>query len=111
MINNWKENKTNVIEIPHLGYKVYFGVLTKEFTGRHEKSLMMAEDTNKNAATIIFKKKPTALEAGTVAHEITHVLQYLCRRRNITMENETEHMGYLMQYIFNGIYDCEYNIN
>lgn len=108
MRNNWKENKTNVVDISHLGYKVYFGVLNKEFTGRHENSKMMAENTNKNVGTILFRKKPTVLESGMVAHEIIHILQYLCRRRNIIMEDETEHMGYLMQYIFNEIYDREY---
>ena len=103
-----KLKKAYTIPIPHLGYKVIYGVNPKEFTGRQEKSLMFAEDTNKNAGAIIFRKTPTDLESGTVAHEVMHVLQFMCRRRNICMEDETEHMGYLMQYIFNEIYNRRY---
>lgn len=105
---SWKDNYTNVIELPHLNYSIFYGVLKKEFTGRHEKSLAITENSNKNSATILFKKKPTDLEAGMVAHEIVHALQFMCRRRNIVMEDETEHMGYLMQFIFNEIYNRKY---
>lgn len=107
---SWKDNHTNIIELPHLGYKIYYGVLKKEFTGRHEKSIALAENSTKNSATILFRKKPDALDSSVVAHEIVHVLQYICRRRNIVMEDETEHMGYLMQFIFNEIYNREYSI-
>lgn len=110
MTKKWIENKINIVDIPHLNYKVYYGISSKEFTGRQEKSVMFAENTNKNTGTIIFRKKPTELESGTVAHEIVHILQYICKRRNITMEDEIEHMGYLMHYIFNEIYDREYSV-
>jgi len=106
---NWKDNHKNVVEIPHLNYKILHGVCVKEFTGRQEKSFAFTENSTKNTAAIIFRKKPTVLESGTVAHEILHALQFICRRRNIVMEDETEHMGYLMQYIFNEIYDREYS--
>ena len=109
MKQNWKDNHTNVIEIPHLNYKILYGVCLKEFTGRHEKSLAITENSTKNTATILFRKKPDTLNSSVVAHEIMHALQYICRRRNIVMEDETEHMGYLMQFIFNEIYDREYS--
>jgi hypothetical protein len=96
------------IPIPHMGYKVMYGVNPKEFSDRQEISMMFAEDTNKNQATIIFRHTPKDIESGAVAHEILHALQFMCRRRNIVMEAETEHMGYLMQYIFKEIYDREY---
>lgn len=103
-----KLKKAYYASIPHLGYKVIYGVNPKEFTGDQEKSIMFAEDTNKNTSAIIFRETPTDLQGGTVAHEIMHVLQFMCRRRNIKMEHELEHMGYLMQYIFNEIYDRKY---
>lgn len=103
-----KIGKAYKILIPHLGYTVLYGVNPKEFTGRQEKVVMFAENTNKNTGTIVFRKVPTDLESGTVAHEIIHILQFICCRRNIVMEDEREHMGYLMQYIFNEIYEREY---
>lgn len=103
-----KVNKVYTVLIPHLNFKVVYGVNPKEFTGRQEGSLMFVENTNKNQATILFRKTPTDLESGTVAHEVMHALQFMCRRRNICMEDETEHMGYLMQYIFNEIYNRKY---
>lgn len=110
MTKKWIENKINIVDIPHLNYKVYYGISSKEFTGRQEKSFAFAENTNKDVATIIFRKQPTTLDSATIAHEIVHVLQFICRRRNIIMEDETEHMGYLMQYIFNEIYDRKYSV-
>ena len=103
-----KTKKVYTIPIPHLGYKIIYGVNPKEFVGEQEKSMMFAEDTNKKCGAIIFRHTPTALESGTVAHEIMHALQFMCRRRNIKMERELEHMGYLMQYIFNEIYNRKY---
>lgn len=99
-----KQPKTLVIDIPHLGYKIAVIIEPKEFTGRQEGSIMFAENSGKDIASIFFRKKPTPSQAGIVAHEIMHVLQFMCRNRNIAMEVENEHMGYLMQYIFQNIY-------
>lgn len=104
MKNKWKINHLNEIVISHLNYKIIYGVSPKEFIGAQAKSIMFAEDTNKNCAAVIFRKKPTQIEMSTVAHEVMHALQYMCQRRNIKMEVELEHMGYLMQYILNEIY-------
>ena len=103
-----KNKKAYYIEIPHLNYKIVYGVNPKEFIKKQSGAVMFAEDTNKNTGAIIFRKNPDNLDSAAVAHEIVHVLQFLCKRRNIEMEEETEHMGYLMQYIFNEIYNREY---
>src|ERR1700743_2362595 len=108
MKNNWKINHSNRISIPHLGYEIVFGINPKEFTDRQIKSLAFTEDTNKNCAAIIFKKRPRELEHSLAAHEVMHALQYMCQRRNIKMEEELEHMGYLIQHILNRIYGYEY---
>lgn len=104
-------DKIYSIPIPHLAYKIVYGVDPKEFVGRQTNSQMFTEDKDRHTAVIVFRKTPTDLEGGTVAHEIMHALQYMCRRRNICMEDELEHMGYLMQYIFNEIYGRKYNIS
>lgn len=96
------------IPIPHLGYWVLVKISPKEFYGSQEKSIMFCEDTDRSNVTIFFRKKPTQSEAGTVAHEVMHALQYIARNRNIKMEKELEHFGYLMQYIFNEIYNFKY---
>jgi len=46
---------------------------------------------------------------STIAHEITHILQEIARVRNIDFTSETEHFGYMMQYIFNEILGYEYS--
>ena len=106
MANKKKFNKE--IKIPHLGYRVIVKVDVKEFSGMQESSFMFCENTDKNTATIFLRDKPRHDKFSTVAHEAMHALQFLCRNRNISMERELEHMGYLMQYILNEIYGYEY---
>ncbi len=43
-----KSGKAYIIPIPHLGYRIAYGVNPKEFSGRQESSMMFTEDTNKN---------------------------------------------------------------
>ena len=45
---------------------------------------------------------------GTIVHEVTHVMQFISRLRDIDFQDEMEHFGYLSQYIFNKIVGCEY---
>lgn len=104
-----KFNKAYEIPIPHLGFKVIYAINPKEFTGSQEELIMFCENTSKNSAAIIFRKEPTTLQSSIVAHEIMHALQFMCQRRGIVMEKEIEHMGYLMQYIFNEIYGRQYS--
>ena len=93
------------IEIPHLAYKVKVVLDPKEFYGEYHNSLMLAEDTGRSLATIYLRKPipKTRKIIPTVAHEVMHVIQYICRNRTIKMEKESEHMGYLMQYILANI--------
>ena len=44
----------------------------------------------------------------TVAHELIHVLQYICMDRHMTFENEFEHMAYLMQYLMGCMFGYEW---
>lgn len=103
-----KTNKAYCIQIPHLNYKIIYGVKPEEFKGKYEKSIMMTEDVDKNTGQILFRKTPEDQDASTVAHEVLHILQLICQHRNIKMEEEMEHMGYLMQYIHNEIYGRKY---
>ena len=91
--------------IPHLAYTVKIIINPKEFYGKHASSLMMAENTDRSTATI-FLRCPIPKNRQvipTLAHEVMHVLQYICQNRAIKMEEESEHMGYLMQYILANI--------
>ena len=81
-----KTEKSYFVPIPHLNYKVMYGVSPKEFTGRQSNSLMFTEDTNKNMVSIIFKEQPKSIDISTISHEVVHALQYVCQRRNIKME-------------------------
>ncbi len=52
-------------------------------------------------------KKPNPAD---LAHEVTHVLQFICLNRNIDFKLEQEHMGYLMQYIMGEILGYKWNL-
>ena len=71
------------IEIPHLAYKVKVVINPKEFYDEHSTSIMLAEDTSRSVATI-FLRKPlsnTRQVIPTLAHEVIHVIQYICINR------------------------------
>lgn len=45
---------------------------------------------------------------GTLFHEITHALQFICEARNIDFILEQEHMGYIAQFVTNEILGWKY---
>lgn len=49
------------------------------------------------------------LTPGVVAHEVTHILQHICAVRHIEFKDETEHMGYLAQYLVGQILGYEWH--
>lgn len=94
------------IYIPHLHYhiNVYFD------SEKYLTDLGIEAGTlhSKGLIEIHFKKKPNDYDFPTVAHEVMHALQFICKDRKIDMTNEVEHCGYLMQYILNQILGYEY---
>lgn len=87
------------IPIPHLGYTV----IHKPFTSA-PKSIPNARayvvHNNSNSCTIYSDKKATAPD---LAHELVHVLQFICLDRNIDFRIEQEHMAYIMGYVMGKI--------
>lgn len=60
-----------------------------------------ADDWN----SVIYCNKITP---SIAAHEVTHVLQHICAVRYIDFIRETEHMGYLSQYLVMRILDSQW---
>lgn len=64
-------------------------------------------DHNKSGTCTVYlpKRKPSP---GDVAHELIHVLQYICVDRNMRFELEQEHFGYLMHYLMGQVLGYSY---
>lgn len=60
-------------------------------------------DNNTSDMYLPEKNTPT-----DIAHELIHVLQNICASRNMEFTEETEHMGYLMQWLMGKILGYEY---
>jgi len=90
------------IEINHLGYTVCVKDI-KSFKGKHglNNILAITQSDSKNQATIYIKKP--IKDQAQLAHEVLHVLQWICIDRNISFTEEKEHMGYIMQFLMNEI--------
>lgn len=83
------------IELPHINYTVRiraYGRPPRAFEGVEA----WVERTSKWACTVHLKKDALA---STVAHELVHVLQFICLDRHMDFILEQEHMAYIMQYL------------
>lgn len=92
------------ITIPHIGYTIH----VKKFkeNDRINNGLAYVERTNQHSSTLYIPQCRNA----DLAHELVHVLQNICIDRNIDFITETEHMGYLMHYIYARVIGTDYNI-
>ncbi len=84
------------IYLPHIKYTVY----VKEFKTpppqiANAQAWVRRDDMY---SSTIFIKKGEKKNTPNIAHEVVHILQFICLDRNIDFCTETEHMGYLMQY-------------
>lgn len=95
------------IIIPHLGYRIN----VKKFkpSPTLENAIAWVHSINSNECDIYLQGTSKQYYA-TIAHEVVHILQFICLNRNIDFTLEHEHMGYLMQYILNEITDYKYDI-
>jgi hypothetical protein len=83
-------------EIPHLQYTIHIKQL-KQIPAQLQSTInAYAENTNRFTATIYCKK---TISPPDLAHEITHVLQWICYNRLINFVHESEHCAYLMCYM------------
>lgn len=93
------------IYIPHIHYTVR----VKNFKPHPniDNAQAYVEHDDKNTCTLYMnlKRKPTP---GDLAHELIHVLQFICLDRNINFTLEQEHIGYLMGYLMAQILGYHY---
>lgn len=93
--------------IPHLG----FTVKVRRFKRAHPRlpgAVAYYEVTGTYEATLWLKPNETP---GTVAHEVTHCLQYIAERYHMRFHDELEHFAYLMQYLVGSILGYRYDAN
>lgn len=95
------------ILIPHLGYTVF---VKPKNNSRNHVAWVEADPKTPNECTLFMNLPVKTLEIPTLAHELTHVLQFICESRHITFSEEKEHMGYLMNFLMNRVIGIEYNV-
>lgn len=95
------------IYIPHLDYKIFIRDIKKSAFNERFKGLVESLDKFYAICYIDYPVKKNYL--GTLIHEIIHLLRYICIERNMDFAQESEHMAYLAQYIFNEIMGYEYS--
>jgi hypothetical protein len=83
------------IQIPHLNYTVKLRPIKPMPNGDVPRGAWVHHVNDWNS-TIYVHPNPTP---SVVAHEVTHILQHICSVRHIDFIRETEHMGYISQYL------------
>lgn len=69
----------------------------------------VTEKNSPHMSTIYMDTPIKRVDIPSLAHEVTHVLQYICESRGIEFEKEQEHMAYIMGYIMSKILGTEYD--
>lgn len=90
------------IYLPHLHYTVrlrHFSKAPEELNN----ALAWTKHDKNGVVTVYLPKGKQAY--GDVAHELIHVLQFICLDRNIRFEFEHEHFGYLMHYLMGQVFN------
>lgn len=87
------------IYLPHIHYTIHIKNI-KYFREKHDLSAL-TQNIDRDTSIIWMNLPIKAIDHATLAHEIIHVLQYICNYRRIDFISESEHMGYLMQFVFN----------
>lgn len=101
-------------ELPHLRATVYFCDLSKLKGVEHKGSAYTTvfgenEDLWLEIAVFIKDIAENTKNINATpqfAHEITHVLEYLCENRNMSIDNESEHLAFIMSYLMETLLDC-----
>lgn len=97
----WEIEKEMKIYLPHINYTV----TVKQLKNPPEELLhcqAYAESIDKNNC-IVYLDLKKKINAGDLAHELVHVLQFICLNRNINFTLEQEHMAYIMHYLMGKI--------
>ena len=92
------------IYLPHIHYTVHVKPFKKR-VGVPEIALDYTERHDNNSCTVFLGKRNMP---GDIAHELVHVLQFICIARNMDFCTETEHMGYIMHFLMGKIMGHSY---
>lgn len=91
------------IYLPHINYTVHVLTLKK---GPFENTKAYTEKgANGRSCAVYLPKKPTP---SLVAHELMHVIRYICKDRHMDFLLEEEHLAYTMQYLMGRVLGYEY---
>lgn len=93
------------IYLPHIHYTVFVRRF-KKAPQETRSALAYVKYIDDNSCAIYLGKENLA---GDIAHELVHVLQYICLARNINFNLEMEHMGYIMHYLMGRILGYKWN--
>lgn len=101
------------IFIPHIFYTVNVKDV-KEAKGRIKTFLSngyvaCCENVDKNTSDIYITYPIKNYYVPTIVHELTHVLQNICRERNMVFEDERENTAYMLHFMLNEILGYEYS--
>ena len=105
--------KTKKVIINHLGYTVLLEDINKapkELLEQIVGCVSCVEEIDRNSSAIWIKLPLRKIDIPVLGHEIVHVLQNIAIQRNIDFKQETEHFGYMYQYIIASFLDMEYEI-
>lgn len=97
------KRKSVTVQIPHLNYTVKVRPMRPMPNGDRPRGAWVDHVDDYNSVIYVNKQTP-----GVIAHEVTHVLQHICSVRHINFIHETEHMGYLSQYLVGQILGYEW---
>lgn len=95
------------IHLSHLGYTVTVRKFKPNPTIPNALAYVKNDDAHNCSIYLDSSRK---IGAGDLAHELVHVLQFICLNRNINFTLEHEHMGYIMHYLMGKIQGYEYDI-
>lgn len=91
------------IYLPHINYTVHTRVF--KYHARVPNARAYVKRTDKNSCIIYLPKRTSSSD---LAHELIHVLQYICTDRDMDFVQEQEHMGYIMHYLMGRIRGYEW---
>jgi hypothetical protein len=91
------------IYLPHINYTVEVRKYKPEPSLPN--AFVWCERIDKNKTVLYLRPKTPA---PSIAHELVHVLRYICRDRHMDFTLEEEHMAYIMQYLLGKLTGMEW---
>ena len=105
--------KHKKIILNHIGYTVMLKDINKapkELLEQVVGCVSCVEEIDKHSSVIWIKLPIRKIDIPVLGHEIVHVLQNIAIQKNIDFKQETEHFGYMYQYIISSFLDMKYDV-